>query len=123
MWKTFDDGISTIALASWGRVPYVFVVIAMALGLAQLELVLRASREPVRHRLKFIVIGLGGQPATRFIKLVRSSCFRFWQAEHVLVSSVVIAMALSRSPTGWDAADCEKSWSIRMCPNRPCSDQ
>ena len=52
VWRTFDDGISAIALASWGRVPYVFVVIAMALGLAQLELVLRASREPVRHRLE-----------------------------------------------------------------------
>ena len=95
VWKTFDDGISTIALASWGRVPYVFVVIAMALGLAQLELVLRASREPVRHRLKFIVIGLGGLAGYQIYQASQILLFPIWQAEHVLVSSVVIAMALS----------------------------
>lgn len=95
VWRTFDDGISTIALASWGRVPYVFVVIAMALGLAQLELVLRASREPVRHRLKFIVIGLGGLAGYQIYQASQILLFPIWQAEHVLVSSVVIAMALS----------------------------
>ncbi len=58
--KTLQDGQAVIGLAPWGRIPYVFVVIGMALGLAQLELVLRASREPIRHKLKFVVIGLGG---------------------------------------------------------------
>ena len=95
VWRTFDDEISTIALASWGRLPYIFVVIAMALGLAQLELVLRASREPVRHRLKFIVIGLGGLAGYQIYQASQILLFPIWQAEHVLVSSVVIAMALS----------------------------
>jgi hypothetical protein len=95
VWRTFDDGISTIALASWGRVPYVFVVIAMALGLAQLELVLRASREPVRHRLKFIVIGLGGLAGYQIYQASQMLLFPIWRTEHVLVSSVVTAMALS----------------------------
>ena len=54
-WKTFEMGQPAIALASWGHVPYVFVVIGMTLGLAQLEVVLRASREPVRHKLKFVI--------------------------------------------------------------------
>ena len=94
VWRTFDDGIATIALASWGRVPYVFVVIAMALGLAQLELVLRASREPVRHRLKFIVIGLGGLAGYQIYQASQMLLFPIWRAEHVLVSSVVTAMAL-----------------------------
>ena len=58
--KVFEDGQVAIILASWGGLPYVFILTGMALGLAQLELVLRASREPVRHKLKFIVIGLGG---------------------------------------------------------------
>jgi putative PEP-CTERM system histidine kinase len=95
VWKTFDDGISAIALASWGRMPYVFVVIAMALGLAKLELVLRASREPVRHRLKFIVIGLGGLAGYQIYQASQMLLFPIWRAEHVLVSSVVTAMALS----------------------------
>ena len=75
-WKVFEDGRAAIALITWGRIPYVFIVIGMALGLAQLELVLRASREPVRHKLKFVVIGLGGWPATKSIKPARCSCFR-----------------------------------------------
>ncbi|MEO5630642.1 MAG: XrtA/PEP-CTERM system histidine kinase PrsK [Nitrospiraceae bacterium] len=95
VWRTFDDEIYAIALASWGRVPYVFVVIAMALGLAQLELVLRASREPVRHRLKFIVIGLGGLAGYQIYQASQMLLFPIWRAEHVLVSSVVAAMALS----------------------------
>ena len=53
-----------------------FVVIGMALGLAQLELVLRASREPVRHKLKFVVIGLGGWRGIESIRPVRCSCSR-----------------------------------------------
>lgn len=94
VWRTFDDGMSMIALASWGRVPYVFMVIAMALGLAQLELVLRASREPVRHRLKFIVIGMGGLAGYQLYQASQMLLLPIWRAEHILVSSVVTAMAL-----------------------------
>ena len=92
--RHFEDGQAAIALAAWGRIPYVFVVIGMALGLAQLELVLRASREPVRHRLKFIVIGLGGLAGYQIYQASQMLLFPVWQAEHVLVSSVVTAMAL-----------------------------
>ena len=43
------DGQAAIGLVAWaGRIAYIFIVIGMALGLAQLELVLSASREPVR---------------------------------------------------------------------------
>ena len=93
-WKTVEDGQSAIALASWGRVPYVFVVIGMALGLAQLELVLRASREPVRHKLKFVVIGLGGLAGFQIYQASQMLLFPVWQAGHVLVSSVVTTLAL-----------------------------
>ena len=93
-WKTVEDGQSVIALASWGRVPYAFVVIGMALGLAQLELVLRASREPVRHKLKFVVIGLGGLAGFQIYQASQMLLFPVWQAGHVLVSSVVTTLAL-----------------------------
>ena len=59
--KELQDGQAAIGLAAWaGRISYIFVVIGMALGLAQLELVLSASREPARYQLKFVLIGLGG---------------------------------------------------------------
>ena len=92
--KTFENGLSAISLASWGRVLYVFVVIGMALGVAQLELVLRASREPVRHKLKFVVIGLGGLAGYQIYQASQMLLFPVWRAEHVLVSSVGATIAL-----------------------------
>ena len=59
--QEWQDGQAAIGLVAWaGRLSYIFIVLGMAMGLAQLELVLSASREPVRYQLKFILIGLGG---------------------------------------------------------------
>jgi putative PEP-CTERM system histidine kinase len=99
-WKAFEEGQPVIALASWGRVPYGFIVIGTALGLAQLELVLRASREPVRHKLKFVVIGLGGLAGYQIYQASQMLLFPVWQAEHVLVGSVATAMALCLTAYG-----------------------
>ena len=99
-WKMLENGQSAIALASWGRVPYVFVVIGMALGLAQLELVLRASREPARHKLKFVVIGLGGLAGFQIYQASQMLLFPVWRPEHLLVSTVVMAAALCLTAYG-----------------------
>ena len=85
---------TAIVLGAWGRVPYVFIVIAMALGLAQLEVVLRASHEPFRHKLKFIAIGLGGLAGYQIYQASQLLLVPVWQAEHMMVSSVVTLMAL-----------------------------
>ena len=92
--KVFEDGQVAIILAAWGGVPYAFILTGMALGLAQLELVLRASREPVRHKLKFIVIGLGGLAGFQIYQASQMLLFPVWQAQHVLVGSIATAMAL-----------------------------
>ena len=92
--KTFEDGQAAIGLAAWGRIPYVFIVIGMTLGLAKLELVLRASHEPIRHKLKFVVIGLGGLAGYQIYQASQMLLFPVWQAEHVLVASVVTTVAL-----------------------------
>jgi len=99
-WRTFEDGRAAIALTTWGRIPYVFIVIGMALGLAQLEIVLRASQEPVRHKLKFVVIGLGGLAGYQIYQASRMLMLPVWQAEHVLVGSIVTAMALCLTAYG-----------------------
>lgn len=93
-WKVFDDGHVAIVLASWGQVPYVFVVMGTAFGLAQLEVVLRASREPVRHKLKFVVIGLCGLAGYQIYQASQLLLFPVWQVDHVMVSGVVTSLAL-----------------------------
>ncbi|HEV8326522.1 MAG TPA: XrtA/PEP-CTERM system histidine kinase PrsK [Nitrospiraceae bacterium] len=99
-WKILEDGRAAVALTTWGRIPYVLIVISMALGLAQLELVLRASREPVRHKLKFVVIGLGGLAGYQVYQASQMLLYPVWQVEHVLVGSVVTAMALCLTAYG-----------------------
>lgn len=93
-WEVADDEPGAMSLTSWGRVPYVFIVVGMALALAQLELVLRASREPFRHKLKFIVIGMGGLAGYQIYQAGQVLLFPVWQAEHVVVSSIVTFVAL-----------------------------
>jgi putative PEP-CTERM system histidine kinase len=93
-------GQATITLTIWGRIPYVFIVIGMVLGLAQLELVLRASQEPVRHKLKFIVIGLGGLAGYQIYQASQMLLLPVWQTDQVLVGSVVTAMALCLTAYG-----------------------
>ncbi|BFU93449.1 MAG: histidine kinase [Nitrospira sp.] len=93
-WEVAADEPAAMSLTSWGRVAYVFIVIGMALGLAQLELILRASREPFRHKLKFIVIGLGGLAGYQIYEASQMLLFPIWQAEQVVVSSIVTFMAL-----------------------------
>src|SRR5262249_32893905 len=83
-----------IVLAAWGRLPYVFVVVGMALGLAQLELVLRASREPFRHKLEFVVIGLGGLAGYQVYQASQMLLLQVWQVEHALVAGLVTTVAV-----------------------------
>jgi len=93
-WTVFGGNQAKIAVASWGSLLHVFLIVGTALGLAQLELVLRGSHEPIRHRLKFIIIGLGGLAGYQIYQASRLLLVPVWDAEFVLVSSVVTIMAL-----------------------------
>ena len=91
---TLEDGGSLITLAPWGHVPYAFVVIGMALGLAQLEAVLRSSAELTRYRLKFILIGLGGLGGYQIYQASQMLLLPLWRSEQVLVSGMVTVISL-----------------------------
>ncbi len=99
-WKVFEGGLAAMALSTWERIPYVFIVIGMVLGLAQLELVLRASHEPVRHKLKFIVIGLGGLAGYQIYQASQMLLLPVWQEHLVFVGSIATAMALCLTAYG-----------------------
>jgi len=90
-----EEGGSQILLAPWGHVPYAFVVIAMALGLAQFEAVLRSSSELTRYRLKLILIGLSGLGGFQIYQASHMLMLPTWRAEHVLLFSVVSAISLA----------------------------
>jgi putative PEP-CTERM system histidine kinase len=94
-WETHYDQESAIVMGPWGHVPYVFVIFGMALALAQLELILRASSEPVRYRMKVIVIGLGGLAAYQICQASQMLLVPVWRPAHTVVSSVVVIISLS----------------------------
>jgi putative PEP-CTERM system histidine kinase len=94
--KELQSGGAAIGLGAWaGRIAYIFIVLGMALGLAQLEAVLSASREPIRYQLKFILIGLGVLAAYHIYQASQMLLFSLWQAQYVLVAALVTAMALA----------------------------
>ena len=88
------EGGTIFSLAPWGQVTYAFIVIAMALGLAQLEVALRSSDELTRYRLKLILIGLGGLGAYQIYQASQMLMLPTWRAEHVLLFSVVSTISL-----------------------------
>ena len=93
-WTVVGGTQAKIAIVSWGFLLHIFLIVGTALGLAQLELVLRGSHEPIRHRLKFIIIGLGGLAGYQIYQASRLLLVPVWDAEFVLVSSVVTVMSL-----------------------------
>lgn len=94
-WHTFHNGATTIVLETWGKVAYVFIVLAMTVAIAQLEVVLRASQEPLRHKLKFVIIGMGGLGAYQIYEASQHLLFPVWKPEHIMVSAFVTMIAAS----------------------------
>src|SRR6185436_12537839 len=54
-----DNRLEWMVMGPFGRACYVFLLLSLAIGLAQLEQILRALRDPARYQLKFVLIGLG----------------------------------------------------------------
>src|SRR5437870_6035001 len=57
---TSEDGISLVVLGSLGRVAYAFILVALVVGPAQIDQILRVTLDPVLWRLKLVVMVLGG---------------------------------------------------------------
>jgi putative PEP-CTERM system histidine kinase len=91
---TFQTSGGLIALGRLGRVDYIFIVFTLALGLAQLEQILRITRDPIRYQLKFIVIGLGAFGGYKVYEASRLLLFPIWQPDDALVDSLVTLVSI-----------------------------
>ena len=99
-----EGALTWIGLGSLGRVAYVFILLSLVLGLAQLEQVLRATHDPLRLRLKYMLIGLGALSGYGVYQASRLLLLSIWQTEMGLVGGVatlvsvgLIAYGLGRS--------------------------
>ena len=83
-----------IALGSLGRVAYVFVLLALVLGVAQLEQLLRGMQEPLRLRLKFVLIGVGALGGYSIYQGSRLLLLPTWQPEFVLTAGLASLLSI-----------------------------
>jgi hypothetical protein len=89
-----DRGMPLIVLGSLGRITYAFILVALVLGLAQIEQILRAAREPVRWQLKFVLIGLGGIAGYEIYQASRLLLVPTWQVEYAVIGGLVSLASL-----------------------------
>jgi putative PEP-CTERM system histidine kinase len=81
-------GPTRFQLGPIGRVDYIFIVMALTLGLAQLEQVLRTGREPFRYQLKFVAIGLGALGGYEIYQASRLLLVPIWNSDDASVDGV-----------------------------------
>ena len=91
---TSEDGISLVVLGSLGRVAYAFILVALVVGLAQIEQILRVTRDPVRWQLKFVLIGLGGLAGYEIYQASQLLLVPAWRVEYVEVGGLATLISV-----------------------------
>jgi putative PEP-CTERM system histidine kinase len=91
---TSDGGISLVVLGSLGRVAYAFILVALVVGLAQIEQILRVTRDPVRRQLKFVLIGLSGLAGCEIYQASQLLLVPVWRVEHAVVGGLATLISV-----------------------------
>jgi len=86
---------TSVDFGSAGIVFYVFTLLCSVVGIAQLEMALRTSENPLRYELKFILIGLGGLAAYQIVKASQLIVLPVWSTDQGVVPGIVTMVCLS----------------------------
>ena len=91
-----DSGSASLwmNMSALGRVMYVFILLVMALGLTQLEQILRGISDPLRYQLKFVLIGVGALAAYQVYQASRLLLLPVWRPDHVAIGGLTTLIAL-----------------------------
>ncbi len=76
-------------LGIWG-----FILTSLVVGLSQLEQILRASRDPLRFQLKYILIGLGGLAGIAIAQASQLLLLPVWKQTYVGFAGVAVFLSL-----------------------------
>ena len=87
--------LTPLILGRLGQGMYVFLLLAQVLALAQFEQVLRAGNDPLRYRIKFVLIGLGTLGAYGIYQAAQLLLYREWIPQLVWVAGCTTLMALT----------------------------
>src|SRR5713101_5054963 len=89
-----QGGISLVVLGALGRVAYTFILVALVVGLAQIEQILRVTRDPLRSQLKFVLIGLGGLAGYEIYQASQLLLVPVWRVEHAVVGGLATLISV-----------------------------
>jgi len=71
-----------------------FILGSLVMALAQLEQVLRASRDPLRYKIKFVIIGLGGLASFSILQASQIEVFSPWNAEYAFAEGMITLLSI-----------------------------
>jgi len=83
-----SEGAGLVPLGPIGRPLHVAMLLGLVLALAQLESVLRASRDPFRFRIKFVILGLCALAGFELYVTTQTLLLGAWRVHHALLSGI-----------------------------------
>jgi len=88
------EGAGLVRLGANGRLLHVVILLGLVLALAQLELVLRASRDPFRFRIKFVILGLCALAGFELYVTSQTLLLGAWRVHHALLSGIAALVSV-----------------------------
>ncbi len=78
-----------------GWIMWGFILIALVIGLSQLEQILRLARDPLRFQMKFVVIGLGGLAGISIAQASQLLLLPVWTQTNTWVGGAAACLSLT----------------------------
>ena len=88
------EGAGLVRLGVNGRLLHVAMLLGLVLALAQLESVLRASRDPFRFRIKFVILGLCALAGFELYVTSQTLLLGAWRVHHALLSGIAALVSV-----------------------------
>ncbi|MFB3070903.1 MAG: histidine kinase N-terminal 7TM domain-containing protein, partial [Nitrospirales bacterium] len=83
-----------------GKVISLFILVALVAALAQLEQVLRASRDPLRYQIKFVIIGLGSLAGFAILQSTQLDIFLHGNTGYVFAEGIITLLSIALTGYG-----------------------
>jgi putative PEP-CTERM system histidine kinase len=90
-----DGQTIVVVLGPLGRLLYVALLLGLVLVIAQLESVFRASRDPFRYRVKFVIVGLAASCGFELYIAAQTLLLGAWRLRHAVVGGLVTFVAVA----------------------------
>ena len=88
------EGAGLVRLGANGRLLHVVMLLGLVLALAQLESVLRASRDPFRFRIKFVILGLCALAGFEVYVTSQTLLLGAWRVHHAALSGIATLVSV-----------------------------